>query len=174
MCWWKLIPFLWRYKRLVSHFLSLDGEPVRVILNTLSTKTKWVSLCFPSFFFFSYILAVRYVSTLRLCWFEVFLNFVAKNMNGQHFGHQVRDTHSQCKRSRRFISVNINQILISMFVTGFLSASSFCEHLWSFDYRAPGTNRSLRLATNFAKTWLATDAHYKFTHTSKIFYTYIF
>ena len=124
-------------------------------------------------FFFYYILAVRYVSTLRL-WFEVFLNFVAKNKNGQHYGHQVRDTHSQCKRSRRFISVNINQILISMFVTGFLSASSFCEYLWSFDYRAPGTNRSMSLATNFAKTWLATDADYKFTHTSKILYTYIF
>ena len=129
---------------------------------------------FSFFFFLHYILAVRFVSTLRLCWFDVFLNFVAKNKNGQHFGHQVRDTHSQCKRSRRFISVNINQILISMFVTGFLSASSFWEHFWSFDYRAPGTNRSMSLATNFAKTWLATDAHYKFTHTSKIFYTYIF
>lgn len=155
--------------------VSINGEPVHVILNTLSTKTKLVSLCFPfSFFFFHYILAVRYVSTLRLCWFEVFLNFVAKNKNGQHFGHQVRDTHSQCKRSRLFFSVNINQILISMFVTGFLSASSFCEHLWSFDYRAPGTNRSMSLATNFAKTWLATDAHYKFTHTSKICCTYTF
>lgn len=116
-----------------------------------------------------------YAETL-LIW-SVFLNFVSKNKNGQHFGHQVRDTHSQCKRSRRLISVNINKkflFLISMSVTGFLSASSFCEHIWSFDYSALGTNRSVSLATNFAKTWPATDVHYKFTHTSKIFFTYIF